>query len=205
MSISFDFIFFKYGILTDKCLRIRKINYVSVLAIYKINPLSCLMISTTIIRTTFLGLVLTTELQIIRVNTIQTKKNSLTARLSVHKLMRDSSVKEQTLTVKFGDDLAEKTNCPKYNGYIVEDIDPFTELVRFTNGVKVEKGESIGEDKEAIFETQIRRTIEHILTDRNGLNRPILKCCRSSSLTKLIITHRKQVLFVGCSKNALTN
>ena len=62
--------------------------------------------------------------------------------------------------MKFGDDLAEKTNSPEYNGYIVEDIDPFTELVRFTNGVEVEKGESIGEDKEAIFETQIRRTIE---------------------------------------------
>ena len=96
----------------------------------------------------------------VRVNTIQTKKNSLTARLSVHKLMRDSLVKEQSITVKFGDDLAEKTNRPEYNGYIVEDIDPFTELVRFTNGVEVEKGESIGEDKEAIFETQIRRTIE---------------------------------------------
>ena len=96
----------------------------------------------------------------VRVNTIQTRKNSLTTRLSVHKLMRDGTVKEQTLTVKFGDDLAEKTNRPEYGGYIVEEIDPFSEFVQFTNGVTVEKGESRGEDKEAIFETQIRRTIE---------------------------------------------
>ena len=76
----------------------------------------------------------------IRVNAIQTKKSSLTARLSVHKLMRDSSVKEQSITVKREDNLAEKTNRPEYNDYIVEEIDPFTELVRFTNGVEVEKG-----------------------------------------------------------------
>ena len=96
----------------------------------------------------------------VRVNNIQSRKNSISARLSVHKLMRDNSVKEQTLTVKFGDDLAQKTNRPEYRGYIVDEIDLFSGLVRFTNGIEVEKGESRGEDKEAIFETQIRRTIE---------------------------------------------
>ena len=96
----------------------------------------------------------------IRVNTIQRTKNSLAARLSVHKLMQEGTVKEQTLTVKFGDDLAEKTNRPEYSDYIVEEIDLFSEFVQFTNGVKVEKGESKGEDKEAIFETQIHRTIQ---------------------------------------------
>ena len=96
----------------------------------------------------------------VRVNTIQSTKNSLMARLSVHKLMQDGTVKEQNITVKFGDDLAEKTNRSEYDGYIVEEIDPFTEFVQFTNRVKIEKGESRGEDKEAIFETQIRRTIE---------------------------------------------
>ena len=96
----------------------------------------------------------------IQVNDIQSKKNTLTARLSVHKLMRDGTVKEQSVTVRFGDDLAEKTNRPEYSGYIVEEINLFRRFVRFTNGVEVEQGESIGEDKEAIFETQIRITIE---------------------------------------------
>ena len=97
---------------------------------------------------------------LIRVNNIQSRKNTLTARLSVHKLMRDGTVKEQSITVKPGDDLAKKTNRPEYNGYIVDEINLFSDFVRFANGVEVEHGASEGEDKEAIFETQIRLTIE---------------------------------------------
>ena len=97
---------------------------------------------------------------LIRVNNIQSRKNTLTARLSVHKLMRDGIVKEQSITVKPGDNLAEKTNRPEYNGYIVDEINLFSDFVRFTNGVEVEQGASKGEDKEGIFETQIRLTIE---------------------------------------------
>ncbi len=98
----------------------------------------------------------------VRVNNIQSKKNILTARLSVQKLMRDGTVKEQSVTVKPGDKLAEKTNRPEYSDYIVDEINLFSDFVRFTNGVEVERGESKGEDKKAIFETQIRLTIgEH--------------------------------------------
>ena len=98
----------------------------------------------------------------VRVNNIQSKKNILTARLSVQKLMRDGTVKEQSVTVRPGDKLAEKTNRPEYGDYIVDEINLFSDFVRFTNGVEVERGESKGEDKEAIFETQIRLTIgEH--------------------------------------------
>ena len=96
----------------------------------------------------------------IRVNNIQSKKGTLTARLSVHKLMRDGTVKEQPVTVRPEDNLAEKTNRPEYSGYIVDEINLFGDFVRFINGVEVELGESKGEDKEAIFETQIRLTIE---------------------------------------------
>ena len=102
--------------------------------------------------------------------------------------------------MKGGADLAEKTNRPEYDGYIVEEIDPFTEFVQFTNGVKVEKGESRGEDKEAIFETQIRRTIETHFDRQDGSSRPISRCCPSFLSTKLIITHRRQALFAVCSK-----
>ena len=97
---------------------------------------------------------------LVRVNRIQNRNNRLTARLSVHKLMRNQIVKEQTITVRLGDDLVEKTNRPEYSGYIVEEINPFSGFVRFTNGVEVEQGESKGEDQDAIFETQIRLTIE---------------------------------------------
>ena len=96
----------------------------------------------------------------IQVNDIQSRKNTLTARLSVHKLMRDGIVKDQSVTVRPGDNLAEKTNRPEYSGYIVDEINLFSDFVRFTNGIEVECGESKGEDKDAIFETQIRLTIE---------------------------------------------
>ena len=96
----------------------------------------------------------------LQVNSINNRNNRLTARLVVHKLMRGGAVKEQTITVRLGDDLAEKTNRPEYEGYIVEEINLFGGFVRFTNGVEVQHSESTGEDKEAIFETQIRLTIE---------------------------------------------
>ena len=100
----------------------------------------------------------------VRVNDIQSKKNTLNARLSVHKLMKDGTMKEQLITVKPGDDLTEKTNRPEYYGYIVDEINLAGDFVRFANGVELSKGESIGEDKEAIFEAQIRYTIqEHFL------------------------------------------
>ena len=103
----------------------------------------------------------------IRVNDIQSKKNIVTARLSVHKLMSNGTVKEQRITAKFGDDLTEKANRPEYYGYIVDEINPGGDFVRFTNGVELSTGESIGEDKAAIFEAQIRYTIEeHFLKQR---------------------------------------
>lgn len=106
----------------------------------------------------------------VRVSSIQSKKNSLTARLSVHKLMRDGTVKEQTVTVRPEDDLSEKTSRPEYSDYIVEEIDPVAEFIRFTNGVEVEKGESRGDNKEAIFEAQIRDTIEAHFRKQKRLN-----------------------------------
>ena len=96
----------------------------------------------------------------IRVNDIQTKKNTLTARLIVHKLMKDGRVKEQRITVKPADDLTGKTNRPEYYGYVVDEINPGGDFVSFTNGVELSRGESAGEDREAIFEAQIRYTIE---------------------------------------------
>ena len=88
---------------------------------------------------------------LVRVNNIRSRKNTLTARLSIHKLLRDGTVKEQSITVKPGDSLAEKTNRPEYKGYIVNEINLFSDYVRFTNGVEVEQGTSKGEAKTSIL------------------------------------------------------
>lgn len=96
----------------------------------------------------------------IRVNYVQTKKSKVSSQLSVHKLMKDGTVKERRVTVRLGDDITEKTNRPEYLGFVVDEINPVVGFVRFTNGIELNTGESIGEDKEAIFEAQIRYTID---------------------------------------------
>lgn len=104
------------------------------------------------------------NLAFIKVNDIQSKKTRLTARLSIHKLMNDATVKEQNITVKPGDDLEEKSKRSEYKGYLVDEINLLAGFVRFANGVEIKKNESRGADKEAIFETQIRNTIgEHFI------------------------------------------
>lgn len=96
----------------------------------------------------------------IRVDDIQSQKRTLTARVVVHKLMKNGTVKEQSMKMKPGDDLQAKTSLSQYDGYTVDEISLSGDFVRFLNGVEVSKGESRGPDKAAIFEAQIRYTIE---------------------------------------------
>ncbi|MBI3922514.1 MAG: hypothetical protein HY318_13915, partial [Armatimonadetes bacterium] len=99
----------------------------------------------------------------LRVDGIRSEKKTLTARVSFHKLMADGTVKEQTITVRPGDDLQSKANRPEYAGFEVEEISLGGGFVRFTNGVELHTGEAQGADKEAIFEAQIRYTLEEDL------------------------------------------
>ncbi len=96
----------------------------------------------------------------LRVDDIRTAKTTLTARLAVHKLMANGTVKEQVVTVKPGDSLEQKANRPEYAPFVVEEIDAGERCVRFGNGVELRAGETRGADKEAIFEAQIRYTVE---------------------------------------------
>jgi type III restriction enzyme len=98
----------------------------------------------------------------LRVESIESKKNTITAKVSVHQLMKDGSVKEKTITIKPGDSLETKTGRPDYGGFEVDEINPGSGSILFANGVEVKTGESRGADKEALFEAQIRYTVgEH--------------------------------------------
>ena len=103
-----------------------------------------------------------TNLAFVQVKSIQSQRTRVVAKLAVHKLQKNGTVKPTTLTVKRGDDLGapSKTNLPEYAGYRVNEIDMSWEYVRFDNGVEVKLGESHGADKSAVFEAQIRYTIE---------------------------------------------
>lgn len=96
----------------------------------------------------------------LRLDDISTQKNIITARIALHKLMKSGIVKEQVVTIRPGDSLEEKTLRPEYSPFVVDEINPGQGIVIFTNGVELGLGESQGADKEAIFEAQIRYTVE---------------------------------------------
>lgn len=112
-----------------------------------------------------------TNLAFVQVKSIQSQKTRVTAKLAVHKLQKNGTVKQTTLTVKKGDDLGtpNKTNLPEYAGYRVNEIDMSWGYVRFDNGVEVKTGESHGADKSAVFEAQIRYTIEEHFRKQENL------------------------------------
>jgi type III restriction enzyme len=109
------------------------------------------------------------------VQDIQTKKRTITARLGVHKLMKTGQVKETTVTVRAGDSLEVKTNRSDYAGWEVDEINPGAGFVRFANNVELKKGEEQGADREAIFDVQIRHTVEEHLRKQARLKEASIK------------------------------
>ena len=100
---------------------------------------------------------------------IKTQKKTVTARVKVFKRMKSGTIKETTLTLRPGDSLEEKTGRREYNGYEVEEIHPGYGFVRFSNNREIQVGEELGADKDAIFEAQIRYTVEEHLRKQERL------------------------------------
>lgn len=113
----------------------------------------------------------------LRLDEVRSEKKTLTARIAVHKLMKDGTVKEQVITVRPGESLEAKANRPEYAAFVVEEMDAGVGSVLFTDGTTLSLGEARGADKEAIFDSQIRYTIgEHFRRQarRPGLLRTLL-------------------------------
>ena len=96
----------------------------------------------------------------IRLDDVTTEGRLLKASVAVHQLMSKGAIKERVITIRPGDSLAEKTKRPEYEGYEVEEINFGSGFVRFANGVEIRKGGAVGADREAVFEAQVRYTIE---------------------------------------------
>ena len=116
-----------------------------------------------------------TNLAFVQVKSIQSQKRRVTAKLVVHKLMKNNTVKQTTLTFKQGDDLEEKTNLPQYKGYRIREIDAGWDTVHFDNNVVLGTGETHGADEKAIFKAQIRYTIEEHFRKQKRLEDANLK------------------------------
>jgi type III restriction enzyme len=111
----------------------------------------------------------------LRLASIKAKKRTLTARLAVHKLMKSGVVKERVITARAGDSLQEKTGRSEYAGFEIDEINRGDGYVRFANGAEIAVGQELGADKEAIFEAQIRYTVEEHLRKQARLKDTGLK------------------------------
>ena len=100
---------------------------------------------------------------------IKSRKKTITARMKVFKRMNSGSINETVLTLRPGDSLEDKTGRREYDGYDIEEINPGYGIVRFSNNREIQIGGEIGADKEAIFEAQIRYTIEEHMRKQERL------------------------------------
>lgn len=92
---------------------------------------------------------------------IKAEKRTLTCRISLQQLQKSGQIKEATVTCKPGDSLKEKSGGRDiYALYTIGDIEADRGLIRFSNTQELRIGEELGADKSAIFEAQIRYTIE---------------------------------------------
>ncbi|MGO9120933.1 MAG: DEAD/DEAH box helicase family protein [Desulfomonilaceae bacterium] len=101
------------------------------------------------------------NLPYLRLDSIESQKTKVTARLTVHKLMKSGQVKLASVTVVPNDSLQAKTSRNEYAGFEVDEISILAGFIRFANNVELSRGQEIGSDKEAIFRAQIRQTVEH--------------------------------------------
>jgi type III restriction enzyme len=106
---------------------------------------------------------------------IDAKKKTIRAKLVVHKLLKSGVVKERTITVNPEDSLVDKTNREEYQGFEVSEINPGGGFIRFANNVELNVGEEIGVDKDALFEAQIRYTVEEHFRKQERLKDNYLK------------------------------
>jgi len=103
------------------------------------------------------------NLPFLRLDEIKVQAKKPIARLAVQKLMKSDAIKETVLTIKGDDDLEKKTGRIEYQGFQVEEISYGGKFIRFANNVELRVGEAHGVEKEAIFEAQLRYTIEEHL------------------------------------------
>ncbi|WP_301677239.1 DEAD/DEAH box helicase family protein [Methanoculleus methanifontis] len=111
----------------------------------------------------------------LRLEAIQTQKRTITAKITVHKLMKSGQVKETAITVRPGDSLEEKTNRAEYASFMVDEINPGAGFVRFANNIELGIGEELGADRDVLFDAQIRHTIEEHMRKQARLNEKGIK------------------------------
>ncbi len=105
----------------------------------------------------------------VRVESLASSKNTITAKIALHQLMLDGTIKEKSYNFGPGADLKDKANRPDYDGFIIEEINLTGQFVRFENGLEIQTGIAHGVAKDQIFEAQIRYTVKEHLRKQERL------------------------------------
>lgn len=100
------------------------------------------------------------NLPYLRLEGAESSKTTVTASITVEKLQASGAIKRTTINVRGGDDLQSKTGRSEYQGFVVDEIDLTGGYVRFLNNVEITRGQETGSERDAVFEAQIRFTIE---------------------------------------------
>ncbi len=96
------------------------------------------------------------------------KSGGIKARLTAY-AQEGGKTREKVIVLKAEDDLHAKTKRNEHEGYVVEEIHAGEGWVRFSNGVKIRKGETIGQSRPEVFKTQIEETIRKHLETQDKL------------------------------------
>ncbi|WP_418604611.1 DEAD/DEAH box helicase family protein [Hwangdonia sp.] len=97
----------------------------------------------------------------------------LEAKLNV---IKNGEVKTETIKLRKGDDLFEKTNNENFKGLVIDEINKLLGVVFFTNGTeyKVAEGGDVTLSKEEIFRVQIEETIKsHMKKQKQLINKGV--------------------------------
>lgn len=96
----------------------------------------------------------------IRLVSMDSKKRVVSAKLAVQVLTKAGVLAEKTVKVRPQDSLVKATSRNEYTGFEIDEINPGGGFLRFANNVEIARGEEIGPNKAAIFEAQIRYTVQ---------------------------------------------
>ena len=137
--------------------------------------------------------------------TIQSKKPA--ARLGVHKLMKSGAITETVLTIKGDDDLEKKNQACRLPGLRRRGNQlRGPSLFASPTNVELRIGQAVGVEQEALFEAQLRYTIEEHFSQTgraSGTNGS--RSCPCSSSTRLTTTSQRTGSYGNCSTVHSTN
>ncbi len=85
---------------------------------------------------------------------IRATSTSVSGRIKVHVLRAAGGVAAKSVTIRSGTSLQVATgDRPEYAGYVVDEINPTTRVVRFTNNAQLAVGETRGDSRAELFST----------------------------------------------------